>query len=473
MPAMATPSPSSTRSAPLERTFAARIGPGGRSRRAFLVALAAISALPTLVWAFGGAELMHDDWWLATSFARGDGAYRWSEFWATATQHPGRPGAALYYLVTYSIFGTNPVLHALLQAVVCAVLGVLVFLVAERLWRTGLAIWIAAVYAVLPNRGSTRLWFAVATYPLAIVLLLVAVLFLLRGRPVLAALLLAAATLTYEGVFGLALLAVATWTLADLGRRWRVGAGVGTAVVASAAYLFLISPKRSGGTQVGGLSRLMSSQFGAGIFEWGDVAKLAPTVLALGLTLMMVLRYPGRDLYRRVVPAGLVLVLAGWMPFFLTNWPIATDGFFDRANGVVGLGTAVLLGALLSWIVDLTPQPVGLALAGGSVVFLLLMNVPDVEAFRRAAGQGQVLLDQVAVDVPVGSGPLVVVPTPVADRGIMRFPAGSNLADALRFRRGDLVEFWIEPEVEETPAPPGASCYDLGTRKIGSCDTEP
>ncbi len=331
-------------------------------------------------------------------------------------------------------------------------------------------IWIAAIYAVLPNRGSTRLWFAVATYPLAVVLLLLGVLLLLRGRPVLAALLLAAATLTYEGVFGLALLAVAAWTVTDLARRWRVGAAVGATVVASAAYLFAVSPKRSGGTHVGGLDRLMSSQFGTGIFESGQVARLAPAAIVIGLTLMVVLRYPGRDRYRQVVLAGTVLLLAGWLPFFLTNWPIATDGFFDRANGVVGLGTAVLLGALLSWIVDLSPAPVGLALAGGSVVFLLLMNVPDVQAFRHAADQGQALLDQVTKDIPTGSGPIVIVPTPAADRGVMEFPAGSNLSDALWFRRGDRVEFWIEPDVEESPAPEGASCYDLDTRTISACD---
>jgi hypothetical protein len=195
---------------------------------------------------------------------------------------------------------------------------------------------------------------------------------------------------------------VAAWTIADLARRWKVGALIGATVVGAAAYLFAVSPKRTGGTHIGGFDRLLSSQFGVGIFESGRVAQLAPTVLALGLVFMVVLRYPGRDRYRRVVASGVVVLLAGFLPFFLTNWPLATDGFFDRANGVVGLGTAVLLGALLAWVVDLTPAPVGLTLAGTTLAVLLLLNVPDVQAFRRAADNGQALLDQVAQDVPVG-----------------------------------------------------------------------
>ena len=261
---------------------------------------------------------MHDDWWLATSFARGDAALPLER--VLDHRHPA-PGPARSRRSTTSSptasSARNPVLHALLLAVICAGLGVLVFLVAERLWRTGLAIWIAAVYAVLPNRGSTRLWFAVATYPLAIVLLLLGVLLLLRGRPVLAAVLLAAATLTYEGVFGLALLAVATWSpgrsrqaLAGRGRRGRGGRRLGRLPLPD-----LTEAQRRHDTSAG-VNRLMSSQFGVGIFESGArVAQLAPAALALGLTLIDGAPLPrAATCYRRVVPAGVVLVLAGWLP---------------------------------------------------------------------------------------------------------------------------------------------------------------
>lgn len=464
------PSPTPSREHELDGPpFVARIGPGAPLRRWALTVVALLSAVPTLVWALTGAQFLHDDWDLALQFGQGDAAHRWSEFWVAATQHPARPGAALYYLVTYGALGMHPVLHALLLAVICGVLGILVFLVAERLWRTDIAIWIALVYAVLPNRGSTRLWFAVATNPLAVVLLLCGMLLLLRGRPLLAGLALAGAVLTYEAVFGLALLAIAVWVLVDLTRRWKVGAVVAACVVAAGGLLYLISPKRTGGTHVGGFGRMMSSQFGVGLFEWSSVARLAPVVLTVGLLLVVVLHYRQQRRYRGVVISGFVLLLAGWFPFFMTDWPIATDGFFDRANGVVGLGTAVLLGALLSWLVLVVPRPAGAAVAVVVVGFLLTLNVIDVDAFRKAADQGNTLLAHVADDVPAGSEPLRVAPPPGAVRGVEQFPAGHNLSSALQFRRGDWVAFWIDPGVEEAPPPADGACYDPTTRTIAAC----
>jgi len=431
--------------------------------------IALLSAAPTLVWAASGARLMHDDWGLANSFAQGDVSYRWSQLWLRATEAPARPGGAVYYALSYAAFGTRPVLHALLLAAVNGALGVLVFLVAERLWGTNIGFWIAIVYAALPNRGSTRLWFAVGNYPLAVVLLLIGVLLLLRGRPLAAAVVLAAAVLTYEAVFALALLAVMVWILADLSKRWRVGLAAVVPILAAGATLFLISPKRKGLSGVGGFDRLVSSQFGVGAFEWSSVARFAPVVALVGLAIIVALPHQHRDRYRRVVTAGFLILLGGWFPFFMTNWPIATDGFFDRANGVVGLGAAVLMGALLAWVSEVIPSPAGL-LAGLVVVGVLFgLNIVDVRAFRLAAQRGDALLQAVTVDVPAGSKPLRLVPPPEPARGVAQFPAGSNLSDALRFRRGDRVTFWIDPTVEETPVPPGAACYDPITRIIEAC----
>ena len=451
----------------------ARVGPGGSWRTLTLAAIALVSAGPTLVWAFTGARLMHDDWGLADSFAQGDLVYRWSQFWLRATEAPARPGGAVYYALSYAAFGMRPVLHALLLALVNGVLGILLFLVAERLWRTDIAFWIAMVYAALPNRGSTRLWFAVGNYPLAVVLLLGGVLLLLRGRPLVAASVLAAGVLTYEGIFALALLAVAVWVLADLAKRWRTGLMAMIPILAASALLFFLSPKRKGLAGVGGFDRLVSSQFGVGTFEWPNLARITPLVLLVGLAIIVALPHEHRDRYRRVVLAGFVILLAGWAPFFLTNWAIATDGFFDRANGVVGLGTAVVMGAFLAWVTEVAPNRVGMV-AGMAVVALLLgLNAVDVRAFRQAAQQGDALVAQVVVDVPPGSKPLRVVPPPEPVRGVAQFPAGSNLSDAVHFRRGDRVVFWIDPTVEEAPLPPDAACYDRVARVITACAAHP
>ena len=156
-------------------------------------------------------------------------------------------------------------------------------------------------------------------------------LLLLRGRPLLAAVALAGAVLTYEAVFGLALLAIAVWVVVDLARRWKIGAVVGACVVAAGGLLYVISPKRTGATHVGGFDRMMSSQFGVGIFEWSSVARLAPVVLTVGLLLVVVLHYRQQRRYRTVVLSGFVLLLAGWLP-------VLHDRLADRHRRVLRSG---------------------------------------------------------------------------------------------------------------------------------------
>lgn len=449
------------------------IAPGGAWRRPALAAIGLVAAAPTLLWAATGARLMHDDWGLANSFARGGLGYRWDQFWLRATEAPARPGGAVYYALSYAAFGTRPVLHALLLALVNALVGVLVFLVAERLWRTDLAIWIALVYVVLPNRGSTRLWFAVGNYPLAVALFLVGVLVLLRGHVLVAGLVMAAGVLTYEGVLGLCLLTIGIWVLTRWRERWRAGLVAVVPVLIAGAVLFAISPKRKGLAGAGGFDRLVSSQFGAGVFEWPALARLAPLVLLVAITVIIALPHQQRSRYRAVVLTGFALLLAGWLPFFATNWPVASQGFFDRANGVIGLGTAVIVGATLAWVVAVAPRGSGAVAGVGVVALLLALNTADVRAFRQAARRGDVLLSQVEADIPRGSDPVRITPPPEAPDGVAQFPAGSNLSDALRFRRGDRVVFWIDPTVEETPVPPGASCYDPQNRVVGPCASPP
>jgi hypothetical protein len=451
-----------------------RVAPGGSQRTAWLVALGVVAAAPSLVWAFGGAELMHDDWGLAGSYGTGLGNL-WGAFWEGAVAHPARPGASLYYAISYTAFGTHPILHALLQAAVNGALGILVFVVAERLWRTELAWWIALVYAALPNRGSTRLWAAVAPNALAVVLVLVAVLLLRKGRPVWAALALAAGVVNYEGVLFLAVLAVASWVLQDRerdhrDRRWVAGAAVIAPAVLAATFMFVRSPKRTTTpTDVNVVDRLISSQFGSAIFEGETLSAIGFAAVVLGLLVLVVLPTARRPRYRPAVAGGAVIFVAAVVPFVLVRWPIASSGFFDRANGVIGLGTAVLLGTLAAWIVDLVPARLGLVPMAGIVMVFAALNLVDVRDYRAAADDGHALLAQVMVDVEPTTKTVRVVPPPEAVGGVAEFPAGSNLSTALRFERGDEVRFFIIEDVEGTDPPNDAVCYDRVRRVVGAC----
>lgn len=446
-----------------------RVGPGGPQRRVLLGVTALIAALPSLVWAASGTSFVHDDWFLAAGY-RGGLADLATAFWEGATSAPARPGASLYYTLTYAVFGTHPVLHTLTQAAINAAVGVAVFLVAEKLWRTEIACWVTAVYITLPNRGSTRLWAAVATNPLAVLLVLVAVLLLLRARPVTAGLLLAVAVMTYEGVLGLAVLALAFWLLQDLRARWRRGILAGLPVVIVAAGIFLLSPKRgSGSTVQGGLDRIFGSQFGAGIFEWPEVTLVGLTVVMVAILALLVLPSERQARYRPVLLGGFLVFAAAAAPYVLVKWPVGTDGFFDRANGVLGLGTAVIIGTVLAWLVDLVPARLGLVAGAATVLLFLVLNAIDVRDYRLAVDDGSALLDQVLVDIPPTDRTIRIVPAPEPHGGVAQFADGSNLSTAVLLARGDLVRFSTLAAVEVAPPPADAWCYDPRTRVLGAC----
>src|SRR5205814_68889 len=103
---------------PPEQVFDAyhpRVSP---RRWAALSGLAA--AVPSLVWAADSPGLIADDWRFAAR-AHFDGF--WHLLSSGATSSPGRPLAALYYAVTYTLFGTHPVPHALAPAVLNGLAG--------------------------------------------------------------------------------------------------------------------------------------------------------------------------------------------------------------------------------------------------------------------------------------------------------------------------------------------------------------
>jgi hypothetical protein len=435
----------------------------------WLAGIGLVAAVPSLVWSVGGATFMHDDWWLADAYGSGAG-HLWGAFWDGAVSTPARPGASLYYTISYGLFGTHPVLHVLLLAMVNGALGIFVYVVAERLWRTEIAVWVALVYAALPNRGSTRLWAAVAPNALAVVLVLGAVLLLLRGHHLWAGIVLGAAVLTYEGVLFLAALAVAHWVVQERKERLLKGAIACAPIALAAAFIFLRSPKRSTTpSNVDIVDRIVSTQFGSAIFEWSTLSAVGFAAIVFGLLVLVVLPTSRRPRYLSVVLAGVAIMLAAVAPYALVHWPLASAGFFDRANGVIGLGTAVLLGTLTAWIVDVVPARLGLVPAGAIVLVFFGLNVVDIHDYRAAADEGRTLLAQVAVDVQPTARAVRIVPPTEPIGGVAQFPAGSNLSIALELQRGDDVRFYNIRNVDEQEPPADAICYDRVQRVVGPC----
>jgi len=448
----------------------ARFAPGGRLRRWWLAAVGLVAALPSLLWAASGPVFIHDDFWLLDGYGQGDVGASLRALWEGATVAPARPGASLYYALTYALFGDHPLPHTLAQAAVNAAAAVLVLLAAEKLWREDVALAVGAIYAVLPNRGSTQLWAAVAPNAIAVGLVAGAVLLLTRKRPVLATLALVAAVLTYEGVFGVALLVVAWWVLRDRrAHAWPWGAASIGALLATAAFSFLRSPKRQVTTAGLGIDRVISSQIGTGVFVWAWPAMIGSALVLLGVLTVLVVPGEGRTRYRTDMVRALVLWGACLLPFVAVRWPIGSEGFFDRANVVIGLGTAAVLGVVLAWLVDLVPRPVGVVLAGGLVGLFAVGSLTDVAAYRTARDDGAALLAQVLADVAPTDRTVRIVPPPPAEQGVAQYASGGNLTDAVRQARGDHVEFWLIPEVEPQPPPADAVCYDRLARVVRPC----
>ena len=308
-----------------------------------------------------------------------------------------------------------------------------------------------------------------ATYPLAVVWILLGVLVLLRGRAIAAGLLLALGVVTYEGVMGLAFLAMLVWVLADYRGRWRKGLVGLIPVVLAAGALFALSPKREGVKWLGGFDRLVVSQFGVGVFHWITYARLAAFVFMMLAAVLLVIRHERWDPYRRTLLWGFVILAAAWGPYFLIHWPIATDGFFDRANGVVGVGTAVLLGAVIAWVADMVPAFVGVVAVSVVLVTLLGLNVVDLRDVKQAVDQGQELLANVSTDVAPTSTAIQIVPPPEDFGGYAQFPSGTGLSYALLFRRGDDVTFFSIPDAEERRLPADHLCYDREARVVEAC----
>jgi hypothetical protein len=406
--------------------------------------VALIAAVPSLVWAWRGSGFLTDDWPTINDLQR-TGPLQF--FVDAAFRHPARPGFAAYWTVTGTLFGTHPAPYAVAMAVLNAAAAVLVLAVAARLLPARLAVLCALAWAVLPNRGSTRLWLQLAPDVLAVCLLLLAVLALLDDRTATAAVLFALAVLTYEAVLVVGLAGALWWAWLGRPQRWRAGLTVLGAGAVAGAAVFLLSPKNDGsGRPFSHAGGLVSSHAGTGVF--GPVTIIA-VVLGMALLASVLWSFVAAFFpsYERlwtvrddVACVGVIVLVLGSLPHLWAGFPFATDGIFDRGALVADLGTALVFGVALDRLFA-APRPWRVAIPA-LLLYLAALNGRDVHDYRAAERDGDALLAEVDHDLPtIPAGGVLVTPTLPDHHGVASFILTRDLRAALELRR----DRWVAP----------------------------
>ena len=402
----------------------------------FQVALGLAAAAPSVAGAVLGSPLALDDWGFAAAaryatFVHGFGA-----------QTRQRPLSGISDWALFRFFGTHPVPHLVVLAILNAAAAVLLWRLLDRWVPRRVAVLAALVWVALPNRASTRLWVTTTPLVLSLVLLLAGLLVASReplssGRFGTALTLLALSVLAYEGGIGIGvagLLAV-VWTRADHERRLRwaaVTVGV-TGVVGG--WVLVSSPKvGTSPPPLRNLSYLTSAHFGDAVLS----SPLVALVVLVAVTWCVVtVVLPGFEAStdQKLVVVGLAVIFLGSAPFAVVGFPFSVSGFFDRGNLFADLGTALVYGSLLGMLLQLPWRPLGLVVACVAIVALAVPNVTSVRNYVRAGRDGRRFLaavDALPVDMRT-KGPVTFLPLP-DHGGVAELLADYDISAALALR---------------------------------------
>lgn len=405
--------------------------PRARLDRWGLAAVLAIAALPTLIAAARPA-FVADDWGFLDQARHGP----WT-WWIHGIDVRSRPLQAAYHGVTFDLLRGHVTAHLILLAALQATAAWLLVRLVARFasWRTALAVGLA--WAVLPNRGSTRLWISAAPVSLSIVLLLIAALVATRARPTtisrwVVVAVASASVLTYEGgaVVALLVVAVAWWPPDTEVVKAALQAAPGLAVY-GAVVVWNVSTSPKGVSGSAPLISAVDALVGHG---------LAPRALgAFGVAALVVLvgwgAWLGRgdDEVRRLWAVGAIVAVAGSLPFLVSGFEQVVEGPGDRANAFACLGVALMIGAAMGSLARHGGRPMIAAATVGAL--LLVAGLDDVSDVRRAGDVGTATVAAFARSSgALPAGPLVLAPA--ADHGEW-IPFGyASLPSALRVDAG-------------------------------------
>lgn len=407
------------------------------SERAVDVGVAALAMGPSALWAANGASYLSDDFAVALELhQRGivDGLAH------LAFNQTGRPLAGIYYVLIYDVVGRQMVL----QALVLGALNALVALVLIRALRVIVQPWTAAiaglVFAVIPNRSATRLWFVTGPNLLALLAVLLAVLALTRTRPAVwsAGSLLVAGIWMHEGVGGLALLVILWWGWQDRPARMARAASLAAAVCVALGVVFALSPKRAddGPAAFDNLATATQGVLGAGVWGTG-LATVGALVILVAVVIGAVNLIPSFRRSRLLDPlaVGGVLVLGGLAPFVAGGAPFATRGVFDRNNLVADVGVCVVLGTLLSLLLA-RHRVIGTAAVLVLVLAMGSATVNDVDDYRAATARGRELRIELVRALDDEPGVVLVVPRMDEGVGVEQYILNGDLTADLVLRMG-------------------------------------
>jgi hypothetical protein len=390
-----------------------------------LVAIGVLAALPTLVGMVTGGFIADD--WLVLDQERT--SWTW---WTHSIDVRFRPIQAAYHGLTFAVLGAHPAAHLLLVAALQALCAVLVVLVARRCFSPTTALVIGAVWAVLPNRGSTRLWISAAPVTVAIILLLLGALAATSDpqKSWLATLCCCLSVLCYEAGVALAL-AVVVWAWWRRGDDWRdtlVRSARGLVpFIATVEWNLATSPKKPTGSR-GRLLGIPDAFFGHGLTPraLGPVAVVV-VVAAIVAGIALGLRSERRTEVTRLLVGGAAVALLGSVPFVLAGFDQVNEGPFDRANAFGGLGVAlVLAGALLGWW-ERRRTATSIVMVSAALL-VVSANADDVWDVSAAARDGVRAVHAIAA-LPPGLHDQRLVLAPIQNHGYW-IPFGFGSAEA-------------------------------------------
>jgi hypothetical protein len=427
-----------------------------------LTLLTAALAVPYLVRSPG---YFREDW-VSLDHVRAGGA------WAAAGPAVGwtRPGVNPVYALVFGPLGGHPRLGVLALVAIAATTAVLLYEVARRRLDAPRALAVAAVYVLLPTHASLTHWISAAHVGIALSLTLAGVLaadLLLVGRlpwwP--AAVLLAAAGLTYESFLPATLVVLLTLPLAHLPRRWRPLLPLLITVIAVAAYEFIagfvLAAKQP--VQFVELDRAIAGNLGWGLSPAGSWPVLQAVLLGGTAAALAALAFPSfrraTGLPERLVATGAGLVVLGVAPFVPFGADVDFVGLGDRANALPAVGVACILVGLAdrsaTFLAAVVPRRVTVAVmaALGLAVVLPTHWAQAEEWARVAAGQEQVL-DRAAALVIAGRSVVTVGPDPISTPAVEGINGDWDGSAALRWRTGDpdaAVRFRYRPGAGREP----------------------
>jgi hypothetical protein len=383
------------------------------------------------VYALWSPSLIIDDWALAAAprFLGWDAAFR-----------AERPVAHLWFYASYFAVGTSPVGYALLMATLNAVVGGLLWTALGTVLERRAALLTTLAWAVLANRGTTRMWAATSGQLIALIGVLAAFLVARRGPPTIGRVavvvaIACASVLSYEGAggFAAAVVALSAWRLPGRGRWIALGAGA-AALAATAAWALGASAKA--GQALGDWGNWFAAQLGTGI--------LPSAVAPLGLALLGVVAWSAATLVlpsfrteaeERLVLLGAGVAVLGIAPFLASGFPVGTDGIFDRGNLYGDVGVALVLAGTLGLLWRIGRPAVATGVAAVVLVVLASQNAVDLRAFHDAGVDGRRLLASVD-ELPYAlrtRGPLVLPNLPNRG-GVAMFVEDYDIAAALALR---------------------------------------